>query len=410
MANKPALLAILVGFAALFWQLLLRDAIYNGAGLGRKVQPISDFPYRCHRVSGDPNIQACEDMWLDQKSRTLYLACSDSMARKQWMPNIHRLNASARALNDHVVAMDIDSPTGEGGYAYRVLKTPGFAGVDGDGRIHVVGMTGTTSAYGVKTQIWLVNARPSVNAKTGELLDNTATGANSTIEVFETQQGSDSVVHLRTYADPQIATPNNVAVAEDGGFFFTNDHGPHKVGWQHHLSSFIGTGDVSYCSSAGVCKKVAHGFKFPNGLHLGSDGLLYVPSAAIGGITVFRPKPDGSLLRVHFIDLDYPLDNLSEDSNGDIYAAALPKGMQSLAAFEDPLNQKSAPAAVWRVRRLNRDVPNKYQYELTKVIEDAEGELLPSTTTCVHDAKTGRLFLSGELSLHANPRPSGYPN
>jgi hypothetical protein len=167
----------------------------------------------------------------------------------------------------------------------------------------------------------------------------------------------------------------------------------------------IGTGDVSYCSSAGACKKVAHGFKFPNGLHLGSDGLLYVPSAAIGGITVFRPKPDGSLLRVHFIDLDYPIDNLTEDSNGDIYAAALPKGMQSLAAFEDPLNPKSAPAAVWRVRRLNRDDPNKYKYELTKVIEDAEGELLPSTTTCVHDAKTGRLFLSGELNSSDDSRP-----
>jgi hypothetical protein len=86
MANKPALLAILVGFGAVFWQLFLRDAIYIGFGLGREVQPISDFPYRCHRISGDPNVQACEDMWLDQTTRTLYLACSDSLARKQWMP------------------------------------------------------------------------------------------------------------------------------------------------------------------------------------------------------------------------------------------------------------------------------------------------------------------------------------
>lgn len=163
-----------------------------------------------------------------------------------------------------------------------------------------------------------------------------------------------------------------------------------------HLSPILGTGDVSYCSSSGSCKKVAHGFKFPNGLHLGSDGLLYVPSAAIGGITVFKPKPDGSLVRVHLIELDYPIDNLSEDGNGDIYAAALPKVMESMSAFEDSTNLKTPPATVWRVRRIERNVPDKYKYELTKIIEDAEGEVLPFMTTVIHDVKTGTLFMSGK--------------
>ncbi|OQU99407.1 SMP-30/Gluconolaconase/LRE-like domain-containing protein [Cladophialophora immunda] len=406
MASKLPLVAISLGFCAVFWQLVLRDAFFNGMGLGRKVQPVTDFPYQCHRISGDPNIQACEDMWLDQRSRTLYLACSDSLARKEWMPNkpvkrdasIHRLNASGRALHDHVVAMDIDSPKASGGYTYRVLKMQNFPGVHGDGRLHVVGMTGTTSADGFDIQLWLVNARPSVDPETGELLDNSVVGGNSTIEVFATTPGSNSMNHVKTYADAQIATPNNVAVTQDGGFFFTNDHGPHKVGLQHHLSSFIGTGDVSYCSATGVCKKVASGFKFPNGLHLGSDGLLYVPSAAVGGITVFKPSQDGSVVRVHKIDLDYPIDNFSEDANGDIFAATLPKALQALAAFEDPLNPKSAPATVWRVRRLNREVGDQYQYELTKIIEDAEGEVLPGMTTAIHDAQTGRLFMSGVVS------------
>jgi arylesterase / paraoxonase len=165
---------------------------------------------------------------------------------------------------------------------------------------------------------------------------------------------------------------------------------------QHHLSPLFGTGDVSYCSANSSCKKVAHGFKFPNGLHVSSEGLLYVPSAAIGGITVFRPKPDGSLVRVHYIDLDYPIDNLTEDQNGDIWAATLPKAPKALAAFEDPLNRKSPPATVWRVRRLDRDRPDRYRYELTKIIEDAHGEQLPGMTTVVHDAETGTLFMSGE--------------
>lgn len=127
--------------------------------------------------------------------------------------------------------MNIDNPTPIGGFTYRVLKTPGYPGVAGDGRIHVVGMTGTTSADGSEINLWLINNRPSVHAATGAVLDNTVIGANSTIDVFSTAPGADTMKHVKTFADPQIATPNNVAVLKDGGLFFTNDHGLHKFGW-----------------------------------------------------------------------------------------------------------------------------------------------------------------------------------
>lgn len=171
---------------------------------------------------------------------------------------------------------------------------------------------------------------------------------------------------------------------------------------QHHLSPVLGTGDVSYCSNSGVCKQVASGFKFPNGLLLASDGLLYVPSAAVGGITVFQPGSDGTVKKVHYIDLNYPIDNLSEDANGDIFAATMPHVLKGLAAFDDPLNTPTAAATVWRVRRVSKRTENEYDYELLKVIEDAAGEVLPSATTVIHDALTGRLFLSGELPLKAS--------
>ncbi|EXJ87889.1 hypothetical protein A1O1_04816 [Capronia coronata CBS 617.96] len=400
MPSKLIIFSLLSAFVALLYQTLLRDVLFATMGLGRTLQSVSDFPYKCHRIHGDPNIQACEDMWLDEASRTLFLACSDPVARRDWMPNIHRLNASGRALHDHVVALNIDNPTSEGGFTYRVLETPGFSGVQGDGRIHVVGITGTSlpSEDGLEILLWLVNARPSVDVETGELLDNAVVGPNLTIDVFTTKPDTDSMKHIKTFADPQIATPNNIAVTKNGsgGFFFTNDHGAHKVGWQHHLSPVLATGDVSYCSADGVCKRVASGLRFPNGLHLGSDGLLYVPSAAVGGITVYQPSSDGTLKKVHYIDLNYPIDNLSEDANGDIFAAAMPKVLKGMTGFDDPLNTPPAPATVWRVRRLNRDVKEKYQYELTKVIEDATGEVLPSMTTVIHDALTGRLFMSGE--------------
>jgi len=76
---------VLLGLAALY-QYLIRDLVFNTVGLGRHPQPISDFPYKCRRIENDPAIQACEDMWLDESSRQLFLACSDPLSRKYWMP------------------------------------------------------------------------------------------------------------------------------------------------------------------------------------------------------------------------------------------------------------------------------------------------------------------------------------
>ena len=72
--------------SAILYQWLVRDLIYITYGRGRMIQPVSEFPYKCRRIEDDRNIQACEDMWLDPKSRTLFLPCSDSLSRPQWLP------------------------------------------------------------------------------------------------------------------------------------------------------------------------------------------------------------------------------------------------------------------------------------------------------------------------------------
>lgn len=57
-----------------------------GLAIGKVLQPISDFPsYQCRRIH-DPLLQACEDMWLSEATRQLFLACSDPDARSKWMP------------------------------------------------------------------------------------------------------------------------------------------------------------------------------------------------------------------------------------------------------------------------------------------------------------------------------------
>jgi len=105
--------------------------------------------------------------------------------------------------------------------------------------------------------------------------------------------------------------------------------------------------------------------------------------------------------KVHFIPLNYPIDNLSEDAEGDIYAATMPKVLDGLGAFDDPFNAPTPAAAVHRVRRIKGG--KEYEYQIVKVVEDAKGEVLPGTTTVIHDAKKGRLFLSGKSVLSFLP-------
>jgi hypothetical protein len=79
-----------VGFSAVvvlavLFQVFLKDTLWMFLGIGRVMQPLSDFPYTCRKIV-DPRLEACEDMWLSQSTRQMFLACSDSTSRQSWMP------------------------------------------------------------------------------------------------------------------------------------------------------------------------------------------------------------------------------------------------------------------------------------------------------------------------------------
>ncbi|OLN81104.1 Serum paraoxonase/lactonase 3 [Colletotrichum chlorophyti] len=372
-------------------QLVLKDPIWLGFGIGKTFQQLSEFPYSCRRIE-DPRLQACEDMWLSETTRQLFLACSDPLARQQWLPNAHHLNASGRSTRDAIIAMNIDSPKGDS-YEFRTLATPGFSGTAGDGLLQLVGLTGIDAPAGDRVELLLVNNRPSVDAVTGDLLDQASVGHNATIEVFETGPQATEMKHIRTFADGHISTPNNVAALSSEAFYITNDNGRHKTGVMSLLGPLLGEGDVSFCSTSTGCKRVSERHRVPNGLVRSRDGLIYVPSAMAGGVQVYRiVAGDDGLAKVVDIPLPYAIDNLSVDADGDIYAAVFPRGVEILQAAKDPLNVRPKSAAV----RIRKDGEGVYVWE--KVIEDGEGELLPGSTVVVHDAKTGRLFFGGVTS------------
>ncbi|KAL9949017.1 hypothetical protein D7B24_002749 [Verticillium nonalfalfae] len=383
---------VVVALLATVFQVFLKDAVWMGLGIGKTIQPLSDFPYTCRRIE-DPRLEACEDMWLSETTRQLFLACSDSDSRSKWIPNGGKYDPSGQSQRDAIVALDLDLPHLDAS-SVRVLKTEGYTGTAGDRLLNLVGFTGfeSTEKGEDKITLFAVNNRPPLDLRTGKPNINPGqVGANSTIEVFETSAGAASLKHIRTYANDAIATPNRVAALAKDLFYFTNDHGQDKVGIKHQLGFILKTGDVNVCTATGGCRKIADQLKFPNGLALGRDGLLYVPSVGTGGIHVYRILEDHNIKHVQEIKTGYSIDNLSVDQHGDIFVAAFPVAFDMVKAFDDPRNSFPA-AAVLRVSKGEKG------YTVDKVLEDARGEVLPAATTALHDAKTGRLFLSSVIS------------
>ncbi|KAI1059778.1 hypothetical protein LB506_008918 [Fusarium annulatum] len=385
---------------AILFQIYLKEAIWLGFGINRTIQPLSEFPYRCRKIV-HRRLEACEDMYLSQSTRQLFLACSDPIARKQWQPNVGYRNISGRSQRDAIVALDIDKPI-DTGLTFRALRTPDFEGTAGDGLINLAGFSGVEQKNG-DIDLFLVNLRPSIEAD-GNLADQHVHGGNVTIEHFVTGPQATEMKHVWTYAHHGITTPNRVAALSDKSFYISNDHGPHKIGWvnipphilhliltrqRHHLSMILGFSDVTFCDTQS-CRPVAPNLQFPNGLVI-KDNILYLPDSIIGRLYIYRILPDKDLEMIDEVNLGYGVDNASIDENGDIWIAAFPIGVEIFKAYDDPYNARP-PSAVLRVREIEGE------YVVEKMLEDAEGEVLPAATTVVHDAKTGRLFLSSVIS------------
>ena len=179
------------------------------------------------------------------------------------------------------------------------------------------------------------------------------------------------------------------------------------------LDSLLGGGSLAYCSSAAyppgsptkppTCQTAASKhLSMPNGVVKGRDGLYYVPSSISDDHKVMRLGNDGNLTPVGFIRVGMPIDNFAVDANGDLWAAAFPKLLNMAKHLTTP--EHASPVAVFRIRRIGGwdgrkdDEGVKYEYEVDKLIEDDTGHVLSGSTVARHDAKTGRVFVGGELN------------
>ncbi|KAG0645489.1 hypothetical protein D0Z07_8533 [Hyphodiscus hymeniophilus] len=382
-----------VVLAATFYQTFLKGFIFDSLGYGRVLSPLSTFNVHCEKVD-NVGLEACEDMWLHEPSGLLYLACSKSLSRSQWFPPSDKLNASGRFSNDRFAILDTRA-SGPISERLRWMTTSNYDGNHGDGVLvlHGFDIKADGPSESPKLKILLNNHRPPMDPETGALLDATKLGGNSTIEIFEAVLGETTMKHIRTYSDPLIDTPNEVAWVSDDSFLFTNDHNS-KVGFRRGLEVPLSSGgNVGYCDLEGCRILSSAPQAYSNGIIHGTDGLIYVAHSATGDVQVNELQLESSSLKLlDTIKIPYPIDNLAQDSNGDIFVASFPVLHKFLASTESPFDILP-PTAAWRI---SKDGNGAYQVD--KVLED-DGSVLPAATVVVHDPQTGRMFLGGELVI-----------
>jgi hypothetical protein len=179
---------------------------------------------------------------LHQPTGVLYLACSIPASRTHWTPAVERLNSAGRSNNDYVATYDPSTSV------VTRLNIVGFPGTRG---LSLHGMDVVPSASSPhELFVYLVNHRTPTQG------DSRHIGADSSVEIFKTNVGSDVLTYLHTVEDSKvIITPNDVIGASDGrSFYFTNDHGE-RTGLVSEQSinadltwvTFVGRNAHSFC-------------------------------------------------------------------------------------------------------------------------------------------------------------------
>lgn len=94
MVNLASKLVIVsVVFLAISYQFLFKSVIFGILGYGRVISTISAFNVQCKKID-QLGLEACEDMWLHEPTGYLYMACTDSQSKTQWLPAFVPLSPS----------------------------------------------------------------------------------------------------------------------------------------------------------------------------------------------------------------------------------------------------------------------------------------------------------------------------
>ncbi|KAF8329845.1 uncharacterized protein EI90DRAFT_2973517 [Cantharellus anzutake] len=378
--------SVVTGFALLNVLVLLaaiactQVPLLKHIGFFTRVRPVGNT--NCTIIEGP---ESCEKIVVHHSSGLVYMACGTLDTRWKWAP-FFQVFEEPRTKD----VITIYDPTAN---TLRPIRhdLKDFRG------LNVHGMDVVQSSDNPKTlYIYLVNHRPQLRR------NEHAVGADSTIELFKTEAGSERMKHIKTFHDPKIIlTPNDVAGSPDGkSFYFTNDHSSRVDPWERRIQLWFNPSknSLGYCHIDKGCKIAAANLPSPNGIVRINDDTYWVAGFPSGKITVFTRDADNSLVQVDEIDIGRPLDNLTVDENGDVWVAAFVRLFETIKYV---LSRGGlAPSAAYKVS-LNQGYDAYFgkKYAVKKVFED-DGTLANWITTAAADSRRRQLYLHGLFSKH----------
>jgi len=189
------------------------------------------------------------------------------------------------------------------------------------------------------------------------------TTEGSTVEIFKFVDGK--LNHLETVTGSLIFAPNDILGVGPRQFYFTNDHGlDDLLGKKIETYLKLPLSNIVYYDGK-VMKNVAENMVYANGLAMSVDGKKVYATATTGKlIRIYnRDTITGALSMIKDIGLDTCPDNINRDTQGNLWAACLPKVLSSNSYVSDA--SKVAPSQVIVIKLLDED-----KYEIREVYLD----------------------------------------
>ncbi|CAI7651627.1 unnamed protein product [Penicillium pancosmium] len=370
----------LVLILAIIYKLFIHDIAFEKSAPISTDQDVGGFSWRCTCLE-HPLMEGCEHLWLDHKNRKLYGTCSNFSTH---MDTSVEADYPIMARRDHVSVMEIDSPPGQDD-AYNLHRLEVAEGFKGELDLHGL----DARHIGDQLRFWLINHRPSVNADTGEIIDERK---NYTVEVFDLDEDAGALVPVKTISSELLDSPNNLAVDPTGdGILVINDHVT-KVGPFRGGTEVVGDANLAECQTdSGECRLVTtKGFGYANGIVIDSQEHIYV--SGVSGVVL-----------VYEMETSLGIDRISVNAEDSIVITAFPDSLELMKASTNPLDPVPGASLLLAKRKtINPEQSDEQGYQAYFLITDEDGELMPSTTIAVHDVKTNRVFMTGKFSRGIN--------
>lgn len=149
-----------------------------------------------------------------------------------------------------------------------------------------------------------------------------------TIEKFELF-GTDSLIHVQTYSDPLIVSPNDVVALDENRFYFTNDHGfTSKLGLLAENYLGLSASNVIFYDGD-TFREVAGDIGYANGINISKDRKqVLVASPRKFQLKYYNISEDGGLVFDHDLDVQSGIDNIEIDQEGNLWMGSHPNLLQ----------------------------------------------------------------------------------